>query len=355
MTEHPDNPPHGAVAEAQVPTVPPAQPGPPTWLPFPRAAPLPKMRLLGVGFPLVVLWVVLALTVPQFLTTVNIQNLALESSVIGILALGSTVVILVEEIDLSIGAVEGFGSVIAAIIIINHDIAWPLGVVLTILAGAGVGLVNGLVTTSIRLPSFIVTLGMMGVVNGLALEVTQGQSIYGFPSAFQFLGSGVVAGAAVPVWVALALLIVLYFVLKFTRLGWHIYATGGNRVAADLVGISTRRVKVFALALSGGCAGLAGVLTAGRLNSGSAVFGESDLLTAIAAVIIGGTALAGGSGSVLGTAGGVVLIATVQNGLNLLNVSPFWQTFVIGVIIVGAATLAELNRRMALRREVQRI
>jgi ribose transport system permease protein len=308
----------------------------------------------GVALPLVVLWLILALAVPEFLTPVNIGNLLLASSVIGILAFGSTIVILAQEIDLSIGALEGMGAVIAALTIVNLHAPWPLGALIAVAAGLAAGILNGLITTVFRVPSFIVTLGMMGMVTGVALEVTGGQSVYGFPASYQFLGVGTILGVRVPVYIAAAILLVLYFVLRSTRFGWHLYATGGSRVAAELVGISTRRIRIAAFAISGAFAGFAGVLVSARLDAGSAIYGQQDLLDAIAAVVIGGTSLAGGSGSILGTAVGVILIATVRNGLNLLNVSPFWQTVAVGAIIVVSAVLSEVNRRAQFRREVAR-
>jgi ribose/xylose/arabinose/galactoside ABC-type transport system permease subunit len=308
----------------------------------------------SVAVPLVALWIVLSLWIPEFLTAVNIGNLLLASSILGLLALGETVVMVTGEIDLSIGALEGMGSVIAAIVIINHHVAWPLGALVATSVGLGTGIVSGIVTTLFGIPSFIVTLGVMGVVSGFALQVTAGQSLYGFPSGFQFLGTGTLLGVRMPVFIAAGVLLLLYLVLKFTPFGWHIYATGGSRTAAQLVGIRTGRVRVAAFAISGACAGFAGVLISARLNAGSAIFGQNDLLDAIAAVVIGGTSLFGGYGSVIGTALGIILITTVRNALNLLNVSPFYQTVAVGLIIVGSAITGELSRRLQRRREVAR-
>ena len=308
----------------------------------------------SVAVPLLALWIVLAVWIPEFLTGVNVGNLLLASSILGLLALGETVVMITGEIDLSIGALEGLGSVIAAIVIINHDVAWPLGIAITTFVGLAVGVVNGVITTSFGIPSFIVTLGVMGVVSGLALQVTKGQSIYGFPSGYQFLGTGTFLGVRMPVFIAAAVLVLLYLLLRYTPFGWHVYATGGSRTAAQLVGIPTKRVRVAAFAISGACAGFAGVLISARLNAGSAIFGQNDLLDAIAAVVIGGTSLYGGYGSVMGTALGIILITTVRNGLNLLNVSPFYQTVAVGLIIVVSAITGELSRRMQRRREVAR-
>lgn len=304
----------------------------------------------GIAVPLAILWIIFAFKIPEFLTAANISNLFLAGSVVGVLALGSTIVILAEEIDLSIGAVEGLTSVMAAIVIIEHGVSWPLGIAITLGVGLVVGLLNGGITTLANVPSFIVTLGMMGVAGGLALILTDGQSIYGFPTDYQYIGQGELSGIRMPVYVFLGLLLVLWIALRFTRFGWHIYATGGNRTAARLVGIRTTRVRIAAFAISGLCAALAGILVSARLDTGSPIFGRFDLLDAIAAVVIGGTSLAGGAGSIVATAFGVILITTVRNGLNLMDISPFWQDFTIGAIIVVSAILSELNRRLQARR-----
>jgi len=285
-------------------------------------------------------WLLLAVTTPVFFTVENVTNLLLEAAVVGILAIGTTTLLITEEIDLSIGAVEGLSAVAAGIVIVNHQVWWPLGIVAAIGTGVIVGCVNGVVTTRLGVPSFIVTLATLGVCTGLALQFTNGQSIYGFPNDFQQIGVAGLAGIRLPVFIAIALLVVIHFVLTRTRLGLRFYSVGGNRKAAALVGINVPRVKTLAFALSGGAAALAGVVQAARLDSANGTFGSGDLLDAIAAVVIGGTSLTGGVGSVVGTGLGVVLVATIHNGLNLWNVSPFWQQVVVGLIILimGIAT-----------------
>lgn len=303
------------------------------------------LRSGGVLLPLAALWVYLSVASPVFLTGANIQNLLLQASIVGILALGTTLVIITEEIDLSIGAVEGFAAVIAAIVAVNLGLAWPLAVVLAIGAGFLIGLLNGLVTTLAGVPSFIATLGMLGIAQGAALVLTDGQSISGFPSGFQFLGQGYILGVRAPIVVAIVVLVALHFLLRYSRVGLNLYSVGGNRKAAELVGISATRTKTLALAISGACAGIAGVLAAARLNSANGTFGQDHLLDAIAAVVIGGAALTGGVGSVIGTAFGVLMIVTIRNGLNLLGVSPFWQTTAVGAMILAAALLDQVSRQ----------
>jgi ribose/xylose/arabinose/galactoside ABC-type transport system permease subunit len=304
----------------------------------------------AVALPLGVLWGVLTFASPVFMTRQNVSNIFLQSTVVGILALGTTVVLLCEDIDLSIGSMEGMGSVIAAITIIHWGLPWPLGVAAAVGVGILVGCVNGAVTAYAKIPAFITTLGTLGILSGLALRATAGQSIYGFPSSYQWLGQGEILHISAPVIITVALFGLTYFGLRFTTLGWHIYATGGNRVAASLVGIRTTKVRIIAFAFSGCMAGFAGVIVSARLNSGDPNFGTLDLLQALAAVVIGGTALTGGRGSVVGTGLGVLLIVTIQNGLNLLGVSPFWTTAVIGAMIVFSAILGRLHEETIIHR-----
>ena len=274
----------------------------------------------------------------------NIVNILLQASIIGVLAVGTTVVLITEEIDLSIGAVEGFTAIIVGITVVDGGAPWPIGVLAAFGCGLAVGAVNGFFTTVIGVPSFIATLAMLGIASGLAFKITEGRTLRGFPSAYQQIGQGKVAGIPGPVIVAFGVALVMYLMLRYTRAGMNFYAVGGNREAAALAGIRPRVVKTLALIISGGCAGIAGILVSARLDAANASFGANDLLNAIAAVVIGGTALTGGVGSMIGTVLGVLLIVTIQNGLTLVGVSPFWQTTAVGAIILGAATLDRTSR-----------
>jgi ribose transport system permease protein len=294
----------------------------------------------GLLLPLALFWLLLTITTPVFLTQVNLTNLLLQASIVGLLSVGTTIVIITEEIDLSIGAVEGLSAVVAGMLIVSNGVPWPLAIVLCLGVGIFVGVVNGWITTSLGVPSFIVTLATLSIVTGIALQATGGQSIFGFPDDFRLIGIADLGGIRLPVFLAIGLVVVLHFILTRTRLGLEFYSVGGNRRAASLVGINVNRIKVLAFCISGGAAALAGVVQAARLDSANGTFGSGDLLDAIAAVVIGGTRLTGGVGSVLGTALGVLLVATIRNGMNLWNVSPFLQQIVVGaiILIMGIAT-----------------
>ena len=302
------------------------------------------LRSSGIVGPLILLWIALALATPRFLTLINLGNLSVQFAIIGVLAIGTTAVIICREIDLSIGATEGFCAVVAALTAIQLDLPWPLAVVAAIGAGGLIGAFNGFMVTKIGVPSFVVTLGTLGIVGGIALVLTGGQSIYGFPPAYQWIGQGGLFGIRAPLLFCGLLLIFMHFVMKHTTLGLAFYAVGGNDKAAELVGISTHWAKFLALTISGACAGLAGVIVSSRLDAANPTLGALDLLDAIAAVVIGGAALSGGVGSVLGTASGVLLIVTIRNGLNLLGVNPFWQQTAIGSMIIIAAVIDHFQR-----------
>jgi ribose transport system permease protein len=306
-----------------------------------------SLRSTGVLIPLLAVIVMFTILSPRFLTTLNIQNVLIQASALAILAYGSTLVIVTEEIDLSVGAIEGFTAIIAGIVAVRAGIPWPLAVVAALVAGLILGAMNGVITAMVGVPSFITTLAMLGIATGLGSQMTNGESIYNFPTGYQTIGQGKLAGIAVPVLIALALLIVLHLMLRRTRTGLNIYAVGGNRHAAAMVGVSPTKIKILAFSINGLCAGLAGVVVTAKLNSANPTFGANDLLNAIAAVVIGGAALTGGIGSMIGTTLGVLLIVTITNGLTLLGVSPFWQQAAIGGIILTAAVMDRLNRRRA--------
>jgi ribose transport system permease protein len=219
-------------------------------------------------------------------------------------------------------------------------------IIIALIAGTLCGLISGFFVAYFRFHSFVSTLAMMGISRGFALIYTHGASIYGLPDGFRFIGQGAIGPIPVPVLVAAVVLLLAHFLLTQFRLGTHIYAVGGNIEAARLAGIDVGRVKLIVLAMSGFCSGLAGIIMASRLNSGQGTIGETDLLDAIASVIIGGTSLMGGVGTIPGTILGVLVISVIRNGLNLLGVSSFWQMVAIGVIIICAVLVDEIRRRL---------
>jgi len=312
-----------------------------------RRAPLRLLRRLGALLALVAMCAVLSALSDHFLTFDNLMNVFRQSSVNALLALGQLVVIVTAGIDLSVGSILGLVCVLAALMMKAGMPAW-LSALSAIGIGAALGTVNGLLLTRLRLPHpFIPTLGMMNAARGLALVVSGGFPISGLPEGFRWLGAGRIAYIPSPVLVVLVVCVVLHLFLTRTAVGRDIYAIGGNKQAAVLCGIPVNLRLTLVYALSGAMAGLGAIVLAGRMNSGFPLAGMGAELDAIAAVIIGGASFFGGVGTVSGTLIGALIIGVLRNGLNLLDVSSYWQTVVIGVVIVMAVWIDVVRQRSA--------
>jgi ribose transport system permease protein len=301
----------------------------------------------GIALALVALVVALSLLSPTFLATTNLINVLRQISVNALLAFGMTTVILAGGIDLSVGSVLAFSGALAA----GFSVAdWPpaLAMIAALAVGALLGMFNGLFVGYARLAPFIATLGGLTIFRGATLVYTDGRPITGLPDAFDELGNGVALGLPVPVWVMLAFLALTYFLLRYTALGRAIYAVGGNEEAARLSGIPIVSVKLFTYGYSGLAAALGGLVLTGRLNSAQPTAGSGFELDAIAAAVVGGASLSGGRGGVIGSFLGAAIIGVLNNGMNLLNVSAFYQQIVKGAVILGALLI---DRLVAARRE----
>ena len=283
----------------------------------------------------------LALLTPTFLTSQNILNVGRQVSVIAILAAGQTFVILAAGIDLSVGSLVGLTGVVAA------GVALQAGVGAGLLAGLGVGalagLVDGLAIMLIRIPDFVVTLAMLSAARGLDLIYSGGEPISVNSPTFVFLGGGYIGPIPVPIVIMLAVFAVSYVVLRYTVFGRYVYAVGGNRRAAAYSAINVRRVRIAVYVISGLLAGIAGVVLTGRLATADPQAGVGYELDSIAAVVLGGTSLFGGEGSVARTLLGALILGVLSNGMNLLDVSPFYQQVVEGVVIVLAVAISHLD------------
>lgn len=291
---------------------------------------------LLISFALLIL--VLSLLSDRFLRVNNLVNVLRQASINGIVSVGMTLVILTGGIDLSVGSVLALSAVVGASLL-KSGMAVPLAVAIALGIGAGLGFINGLIITRARIPPFIATLGMLTVARGLALMYTQGQPITGLPASFRFLGAGTLGPIPMPIVLAGTVFLLGFVLLRYTRLGMYIYAIGDNRQAAHLAGIPTQRIINLVYVLSGLCAALAGLVLIARLDSAQPIIGQGYEFNAIAAVVVGGTSFAGGEGGVAGTLLGALLIETLDNGLNLLNVSALWEQVVKGVVIASALLL----------------
>jgi len=289
---------------------------------------------LGLVIALVVIGAALAIAKPVFLTVPNLLNVVRQIAINGILAVGVTYVLLTGGVDLSLGSMVALAGVVAASF--AHPGTFPVvvPVMLGVLAGAACGGVNGLVVTKGRVPPFIVTLGMMAVARGLALVLSGGRPVSNLSAEFKWLGDGFV-----PILVLVVVVVASLGFLANLKLGRYLYAVGGNENAARASGVNVDAVKLFAYTVCGALAGLAGVVLAARITTGQPNAGAGYELDAIAAVVIGGTSLSGGVGGVGGTILGALLMGVINNGLDLLNVSSYYQAIVKGIIIVGAVWL----------------
>ena len=302
------------------------------------------LRMSSVYVALIVIGFFLSLASPYFLTQGNLLNVLLQAGTVSIIAAGLTVVLITGEIDLSVGSLIGMTGSVAAVLIIKQDCPVWLGIVAALVAGLAAGLLNGLATVAFQIPSFVVTLAMLGIAQGAGLLLTNGRPVSGFPDAYSFVGQGRIGAVAVPVIIALAVYAVIHLMLTRTKFGIEVYATGGGRRAAEMAGIRVNRVIIKAFVISGLCGAIAGIVLSSRLDAGNGDFGASNLLDAVAAAVVGGTSLTGGGGSVVGTFGGILIISVIRNGLVLLNVQAFWQEVAVGVIIVFAVVINKIVR-----------
>ena len=293
---------------------------------------------------LFVLCAILWWLVPHFGTFYNLRNVLRLGSLLALLSFGMTFSLLVGGIDLSIGAVIALsGCVTAGLITQGH---FAEGVIIGVLIGASCGLLNGVLIGYLGLPPFVATYGMMRIARGLAFSYTGGYCIYGFDPGFRWLGTGFIAGIPAPIFIALGMAVLLCFIAYRTVLGKEIYAVGANRVTAKYTGINVKKTLLIVYVMSGVLSAFAGFIYIARLNAAEPIIGELFVLDAVAATVIGGTSFAGGEGGPIGTVIGALIIAVLQNGLNLMGVPPQWQLVLIGSVIILAVTVDMVAKKV---------
>ena len=304
---------------------------------------------------LAVMVIALALLSDKFLTIANQRNILLQISVNLCLSIGMTLIILTGGIDLSVGAMLGLAGAVAAGLLKNGLVLKVFGVVLQftpfgamvagILVGLALGWFNGFAITRFKLPPFVATLGMLSIARGLTMLWTGGFPVTDLGPKFGFIGAGFFLGVPMAVWISAALVAIFYFISRRTTLGRYIYAVGGSEKATAFSGINVDLIKVSVYALGGALAAVAGLIVTARLDAADPKAGLGYELDCIAAVVIGGTSLSGGRGSILGTVLGCLIIGVLNNGLFLLDVSPFWQQVVKGFVILAAVAADKLGSR----------
>lgn len=307
----------------------------------------------GIVIGLLLACLTLTLISDNFLTTRNVLNVLRQTSINGVLAIGMTFVILTRGIDLSVGSVVALSGVVAASFATTSSAGfipgapWPAGIAILIglAVGMGCGAVSGVIVARYRVPAFVATLGMLSAARGLTLLYSGGRPIPALSETFRWIGTGSILGIPVPIFLLLGTFALAHFVLTQTRFGRHVYAVGGNPHAAKVSGLPVNRIRFLVYVISGALAGLAGMILAARTGSALPQAGIAYELDAIAAVVIGGTSLAGGVGRVSGTLIGALLIGVMNNGLDLMGVESYYQQVIKGFLIVAAVMLDQSKNK----------
>lgn len=302
------------------------------------------VRTYSLYLAFVAIFVTFSLLNENFLSMNNVLNIVVQSSIIAIIAVGQTMVVLTSGIDLSVGSVVGMVGIAMGLMMVA-GLPIPLVVIGGLLIGALVGLINGLIISYGQVPAFIATLGMMGIARGLGLAFNSGSPVAGFPLAFEKIAVTDVFGIPIFALYTLGIYLVMYVVLERTKFGRYIYAVGGNRDAARLSGVKVKKIEYLVYLFAGLFAGLGSVLLTARLNYAAPLAGNGYELDTIAAVVIGGTALSGGQGKILGTLLGALMLGILRNGLTILNVSSYYQQIIIGTVIIIAIFADKFNER----------
>jgi ribose/xylose/arabinose/galactoside ABC-type transport system permease subunit len=285
---------------------------------------------------IIILAIALSFLNKNFMTVQNMLNVLRQLSYVGIIAIGMTFVILSAQIDLSVGSVAALAGMMFGVLFRDFGAPWPLALAGAIFAGIVVGLINGTFVAYLRIPAFVVTLGMMTILRGAVLLMSQGRSIGPYPDKFVWIGTGFVFGLPFPTILLIIMLIVGFIALKYSIFGRYVYAIGGNPEAARLSGVNVKKFSLIVFLIVSFAAALAGIVMTARLNSSVPSLGDGMEMDAIAAVCVGGTSLYGGRGSILKTIVGALIMTLIRNGLNILRVSTWWQLVVVGLILIVA-------------------
>lgn len=306
--------------------------------------------LAGVFVALLIIFAISAAMSPYFLTSYNMSVIARSLAFVGLVTVGQSMLLILGELDLSLGVIGGLCGIVSGILMVNYGINPVVALGLALAVGAGLGFLNGILVTKLRLHSLVLTIGTAGIYGGVTLVLTKGVAITGIPAEIQFLGRGTLYGIPVPFIIMLAVLAIGTFITLKTPFGRHMYAVGNNTQAAKMLGIKVDRIRVAIFTLAGLLAALAGLLMVARLGTAQPSIGDTWVLPPIAASVIGGVATTGGIGTPLGAIFGAAIIAIIENIIVLFGVSPYWQGVVSGAIVVLAISFDAISRRY-IRRE----
>jgi ribose transport system permease protein len=305
-----------------------------------------KFKEIGIFSALVLLCLVIALANSAFYSADNLINLLRQTSYVVIIAIFTTMVIIIGGLDLSVGSVIGLSGIVVAIFL-QLGVPIYLSIIFALLAVAIIGALNGVLIVLVQIPSLIVTLGTLYIARGICNGITKGVPVYPLPDAFSVIGNGTLFSIPYSVYFVILVAVILSYVLNNTTFGRSIYAIGGNEETARLSGIRVKKIKIIVYILSSISAAIAGVIMTSRIESAQTSLGTGWELTVISSAVIGGTSMLGGSGTVLGAVLGATLMSVISNGMIIMNVSVYWQSIAIGAIIILAVAIDLIGKRRA--------
>lgn len=306
-----------------------------------------SLKKYGVMIGFAFICLIISLITPDFISVKNILNIFRQSSIVGIMAIGTTFVIIGGDFDISIGSLLAFTAALSIGLQKNAHIPWPVATVLVLLVGALIGFINGVLTAKIKIVGIITTLGMMTILRGVTYMYTGGYPLIGESESFKYIGSGYLGFLPFPIIIYALMIVIWQFILKRTKLGRYSCAVGGNRESARLSGIPVDFYKIATFVIGGFMAALAAIIYASRLNSATPLAGQNYELDAIASTVIGGTSVSGGEGSIIGTLIGVLLLNIISNMFNLLGVQVYIQYVIKGLIILTVVGFDSYSRSTA--------
>ncbi|KMZ54131.1 ABC transporter permease [Dorea sp. D27] len=312
---------------------------------------LKKSNMTAIGVVLLLMIIIASVASPYFLDMYNLQSLIRDLAFIGMIGIAQSLLLLIGELDLSVGKIASLCGILAGMMMVNYGINPWLALALALLLGLVFGCINGLIITKLRLNSMVATIGMQGVYGGINLVLTKGKAITGIPEDIYILGKGNLGPVPFPFVFCVAVLILIIFMVKKTKTGRYIYAIGNSREAAKILGIKVDKIRVMIYAIVGLISSLAGILYVARLGSSQSAIGENWPMNSIAASVIGGVSLTGGIGNPAGALIGAAIISIIQNMIVLFGVNVYWQSAVSGIVVVIAISFSSISEIMRERKQ----
>lgn len=312
---------------------------------------LKKSNMTAMGAVLILMIIIASVMSPYFLDMYNLQALVRDLAFIGMIGIGQSLLLLIGELDLSVGKIASLCGILAGMMMVNYGINPYLSLVIALLLGLVFGAINGLIITKLRLNSMVATIGMQGVYGGINLVLTKGKAITGIPSSIHIFGKGNLGPVPFPFVFTIVVLICVLFLVKKTKTGRYIYAIGNSREAAKILGIKVDRIRVMIYAIVGFISSLAGILYVARLGSSQSAIGENWPMNSIASSVIGGVSLTGGIGNPAGALIGAAVISIIQNMIVLFGVNVYWQSAVSGIVVVIAISFSSISDMVRERKQ----